>query len=627
MWSLKTKLKHMKYIIAIISLSLTVYANIFAQDVQFKAEARNAVLAGEKFQLVYTVNQEGEDLRLPTLENFTVLMGPSTMQSSSTSFINGKVTRSQQFSYTYIVKCDKPGTYTIDPAQITVDGKKYSSNSLSIDVVKNNGQSTSSSSSSTSGRSTNTQSSSDDSFSKDDLFITVTKNKSSVYQGEPLVLTTKIYTRINLDNISDIKHPSFKNFIVQDIDNGSNIKWSYEFVNNKRYQVGTLEQKILYAQHPGVHEVEPTEIEFLIKQRVARRSGSIFDDFFDNNYRVVKKRVKSKPLKITVKPFPGGEPANFSGGVGNLKMDVTSSQNDAKVNDGITIKINISGTGNHKLISTPKLNIPTDFDVFDPTINNNFTNTTQGMKGSKSFEYLIIPRHEGTFTIDPIQFTYFNTTSKKFETLKSDPIKINVAKSDHPNATSTYVPSSVSKEDVKFIGKDIRYIKTEKLKLKEKGTFLFGSLLFYVGYIFPLIILLIIYLIYRKKLHENANQHLMKNKKANKMAHKRLKQASLYMKENNHEAFYEEVLKAIYTYLSDKLYLPVSELTKEKVVELIEINGANSSVKDQLLEILDTCEFARYSPSSGNSEEMDKLYKKALDTIGTLDNQIKKVNQ
>ncbi len=614
----------MKYIIAIISLSLTVYANIFAQNVQFKAEARNAVLAGEKFQLVYTVNQEGEDLRLPALENFTVLMGPSTMQSSSTSIINGKVTRSQQFSYTYIVKCDKPGSYTINPAQITVDGKRYKSNSLSIDVVKNNGQSNNSSSSNTKD---NTQSSSDDSFSKDDLFITVTKNKSSVYQGEPLVLTTKIYTRINLDNISDIKHPSFKNFIVQDIDNGSNIKWGYEFVNNKRYQVGTFEQKILYAQHPGVQEIEPTEIEFLIKQRVARRSGSIFDDFFDNNYRVVKKRVKSKPLKVTVKPFPGGEPANFSGGVGNLKMEVTASQNNVKVNDGITIKVNISGTGNHKLISAPKLNIPTDFDVFDPTTKNNFTNTVQGMKGSKSFEYLIIPRHEGSFDIDPIEFTYFNTTSKKFETLKSDHIKINVAKSDKPNVTSNYVPSNVSKEDVKFIGKDIRYIKTERLKLKEKGTFLFGSFLFYMGYILPLIILLIVYLIYRKKLHENANVHLMKNKKANKMAQKRLKQASVYLKQNDHEAFYDEVLKAIYTYLSDKLYLPVSELTKEKVVELIETNGADTNVKDQLLEVLDTCEFARYSPSSGDSAEMDKLYKKALDTIGTLDNQIKKVNQ
>ena len=337
-----------------------------------------------------------------------------------------------------------------------MDGEKYQSNSLSIEVVKNEGGNTSQ-------QSQSQQSNGSNSFSKDDLFITVTNNKSSIFQGEPLVLTTKIYTRINLDNISDIKHPDYRNFIVQDIEDGNNIQWTYEFVNNKQYRVGTLERKVLYAQKSGAQTIEPTEIEFLIKQRISRRSTSIFDDFFDNNYRMVKKRVKSKSININIKPFPSPRPKSFSGAVGDLSMKVTCSQNKVKVNDGITIKAVISGTGNHKLMSAPEFNFSTDFDTFDPTTKNNFTNTVSGMKGSKTFEYLIIPRFGGNYTIDPLVFTYFDPKSGKFVTIKSDPIVIEVEKGTEEQNGSTYTPSSVNREDVQFIGKDIRFIKQTRL--------------------------------------------------------------------------------------------------------------------------------------------------------------------
>lgn len=590
--------------------------NLRAQDIEFRAQAKSAVLSGEKFQLIYSINEEGEDLRLPPLNNFTILMGPSVMTSSSTQFINGKVTSSKQYSYTYILKCDKPGKYTIDAAQIMVKGKKYQSNNLTIEVVKDEGGNQASA------QQDETQEGSN-SFAKDDLFITVTNNKSSIYQGEPLVLTTKIYTRINLDNISDIKHPDYRNFIVQDLNTGNNIQWSYEVVNNKQYRVGTYEQKVLYAQNTGKQTIEPTEIEFLVKQRVNRRSGSIFDDFFENNYRMVKKRVESKPITINVKPFPGSQPDNFSGAVGNINMKVTTSQNKVKVNDGVTIKVVISGTGNHKLISAPEFNFSADFDTFDPTPKNDFTNTNAGMKGSKTFEYLIIPRFGGTYTIDPLKFSYFDTKSDKFITLESKPIVIEVEKGSGDDAASSYIPSGVNREDVKFVGKDIRFIKTDKSQLKAKGTFLYGSLIFYLGYIIPLILLLVAIIINKKRMHENANVQLVKNKKANKMAQKRLKKAATYLKEGNHEAFYEEVLKTLYTYLSDKLFLPISELSKEKASSLITERGASEQVKNELLEILDTCEFARFSPSLGGNKEMDELYNKTLDNISKLDNQIK----
>ncbi|GAF02344.1 hypothetical protein JCM21142_3978 [Saccharicrinis fermentans DSM 9555 = JCM 21142] len=596
-------------------LLFSIYGNMGAQDVQFTAKAKQSVLAGEKFQLIFSVNEEGEDFRLPPLSDFTVLMGPSVMTSSSTQIINGKVSRNRQYTYTYILKGDKVGKYTINPAQITIKGKKYTSNKINIEVIKNDGS-----------LQKQQQQSSDANFSNDDLFIRVINNKKSIYQGEPLVLTTKIYTRIDLDNVSDIKHPDFRNFIVQDLSDASNIEWSYEYVNNKQYRVGTFEQKVLYAQKTGVQNISPTEIEFLIKQRVRRRSANIFDEFFDNNYRIVKKRVKSKPIQITVKPYPAGRPRDFSGAVGQLNMKVLTSANKVKVNDGITIKVVISGTGNHKLMSSPTFNFPTDFDVFDPTPKNNFKNTVAGMKGTKTFEYLIIPRFPGKFTIDPLNFSYFDYKSKSFKTISSQPIVIEVEKSGEGEEYTggTYSPSVVNREDVKFVGKDIRFIKTGNPNLKPKGTFLFGSMLFYLGYIIPVLIFMIVFVLYRKRMHENENLHLVKNKKANKMAQKRLKKSSAFLKAKDHEAFYDEVLKALYTYLSDKLYLPVSELNKDKVSMLIEERGVESEVKDELISILDTCEFARFSPESGASEEMDKLYKRALSNISKLDNQIKK---
>lgn len=599
----------------------TILGNISAQDVQFTAQAKQAVLTGEKFQLVFSVNKKGDDFRLPSLTDFTVLMGPSVMTSSSTQIINGKVTRNRQYTYTYILKGDKPGKFNINPAQIVVDGKKHSSNKLSVEVIKNEGAA------SISKRQQKQQTASTDaSFSNDDLLIRVINNKKTIYQGEPLVLSTKIYTRIDLDNISDIKHPDFRNFIVQDLADGSNIQWAYEVINGKQYRVGTFEQKVLYAQKPGKQIIEPTEIEFLIKQRVRRRSQSIFDDFFDNNYRVVKKKVKSKAISIIVKPYPAGKPQKFSGAVGQLKMKMLTSANKVKVNDGITIKVIISGIGNHKLMSTPEFSFPTDFDLFDPTTKNNFKNTTAGMKGTKTFEYLVIPRFPGKYAIDPLKFSFFDYKSGTFKTVTSQPINIEVEKNAEGEEYTggNYSPSSVNREDVKFVGKDIRFIKTGNPNLKPIGTFLLGSILFFLGYIIPLLFLAIIFVFYRKRMHENANLHLVKNKKANKMAQKRLKKSSTFLKAKDHEAFYDEVLKALYTYLSDKLYLPVSELNKDKVSALIEERGVETEVKDELITILDTCEFARFSPGAGASEEMDKVYKRALINISKLDSQINK---
>ncbi len=606
----------MRPIILSLLLFIALMAPAKAQDISFTARAQPAVVVGDKFQLTYTINAEGSDIRLPSLQDFQILMGPSTSYSTSTSIINGKVSRETTYTFTYILKALKEGQFNIPPASIMVDDKKVTSNSVNIKVVEGDTQVQQQS------QATEATGSTSDS---DDLFITVKPSKKTMYQGESFVLTTKIYTKVQLDGLSDIKQPELSSFITQELKSKEGISWSMENINGRTYNVGTYEQKLLFPQKSGQLKIEPTEIEFMVRQRVARnRSRSIFDDFFESNYKVVKKRVKSKPITLDVKPLPKGRPEGYTGGVGQLSMKASVSKQDVTVNDGITLKVVVSGTGNQKFIEEPEIKFPADFDDFDAKISNETSNTTRGMKGSKIFEYLIIPRHAGTFTIPSVKFAYFDPSQGKYNAQESGPIVINVAKGEGTETeTSGIVRSNVNRENVKFIGKDIRFIKTGRVNLKPTGTFLIGSLTFYLALLIPFSLFILMFIINQKRLKENANVTLMKTKKANKIARKRLKKSAHFLKTGEKEAFYEEVLRALWGYMSDKLSLPLSELSKDNASDVL----ANSQVSEDLIadimDILDTCEFARYAPAEG-TDEMDKLYNKTITTISLLENQIKR---
>jgi len=585
----------------------------FAQQTTFKGRAPQTVVLNDKFQLAYTINTEATDIRLPRMDAFTILMGPSISRQYSTTIVNGKVSRETSYTYTYILKAIKPGTFTIPPASIEVDGKRVESNSLTIEVIKDNTQRPSSAQATPDAASGN--------LSSEDLFITNTVSKKSVYKGEPLVLTTRIYTSVNLDAITDKKDPKLSEFLIQDL-KMDNISWSMKNINGKTYNVGIYERKLLFPQKTGKITIGPTEMEFTVKKRVARRTHSIFDDFFESNYRYVKQRVKTKPITITVKPHRGIPPEGYTGGVGNLSMKVTTSKTKVKTNESITLKVIISGTGNHKLITAPKIKFPADFDQFDPTVSNNFTNTMQGMKGTKTFEYLVIPRHAGTYVIPSIKFSYFDPSAGKYKTISSGPITIEVEKGEGDEQMSSVV-SANNRERVKFLGKDIRFIKTGPTKLKPAGTFLFGSLTYYASLIIPLLVFILVYIINRKKLKERSDIQLLKTKKANKMARKRLKQSAKYLKAGEKEQFYEEVLKALWGYISDKLSIPVSELNRDNIRSILEESGVSGEVIDSFINILDDCEFARYAPAA-ESGEMDRIYNQTLETISKIENQIKK---
>ena len=584
----------------------------FAQQVTFKGRAPQAVVLNDKFQLAYTINTDATDIRLPQMDAFQILMGPSISRQYNISNVNGKVTRETTFTYTYILKATKTGTFTIAPATIEVKGNRISSNSLTIEVIKDNTPARSQS---------NTPSAATGSLSSKELFITNTVSKSTVYKGQPLVLTTRIYTQVNLDGISDKKDPKLPEFLIQELDNNK-INWTVENINGKTYNVGVFERKLLFPQRTGKITIEPTEIEFTVKKRIARRSQSIFDDFFESNYRIVKQRVKTKPITITVKPLRGIPPEGFTGGVGNLSMKVTTSKTKVKTNESITFKVVISGTGNHKMVTAPKIKFPVDFDQFDPTVTNNFVNTVAGMKGTKTFEYLVIPRHAGTYIIPSIKFSYFDPAAGKYKTVSSGPINIEVEKGEGEEQLSTVV-SANNRESVKFLGKDIRFIKTGPVKFKPAGTFLFGSFTYYASLIIPLLIFLLVYFINRKKLKERSNMQLLRTKKANKVARKRLKQSAVFLKAGNKEQFYEEVLRALWGYTSDKLSIPISQLNRDNIRSILEESNVSKEVIDTFIDILDTCEFARYAPESG-SEEMDRLYNTTLETISKIENQINK---
>ena len=584
----------------------------FAQQTTFRGKAPQAVVLNDKFQLAYTINTEAENIRLPQMDAFNILMGPSISRQYNISNINGKVTRETTYTYTYILKATKLGKYTIPPATIEVKGNRIESNSINIEVIKDNTPAKTQSS---------TPTAATGNLSSEELFITNTVSKRSVYKGEPLVLTTKIYTRVNLDGISDKKDPKLPEFLIQELDNG-NISWTVENIKGQTYNVGTFEKKLLFPQRTGKITIGPTEIEFTVKKRVARRTHSIFDDFFESNYRIVKQRVKTKPITITVKPHRGIPPEGYTGGVGNLTMKVTTSKTKVKTNESITLKVVISGTGNHKLVNAPKIKFPADFDEFDPTITNKFVNTPAGMKGSKTFEYLVIPRHAGTYVIPSIKFAYFDPAAGKYKTVSSGPINIEVEKGEGDQQSGTVV-SANNKERVKFIGKDIRFIKTGSIKLKPAGTFLFGSLTYYASLLIPLLLFILIYMINRKKIKERSNMALLKTKKANKVATKRLKQSAKFLKAGEKEQFYEEVLRALWGYISDKLSIPASELNRDNIRTILEESNVTQEVVDSFIDILDTCEFARYAPAS-ESGEMDRLYKTTLDTISKIENQIKR---
>jgi hypothetical protein len=354
-----------------------------------------------------------------------------------------------------------------------------------------------------------------------------------------------------------------------------------------------------------------------VRQRV-RQQQSFFDDFFDN-YRIVKAKVVSDPVVISVKDLPG-HPDGFNGAVGNFNFSGALDKNHVKSNEAITLKLTVTGNGNLSLINPPKLELPQDFEAYEPKTSDRVTANDNGLSGSMTFEYLFIPRYAGNFTVPAIPFVFFNPATRQFETRTTGPYDIQVDKgSDDQNSS---VVNSFSKEDVKMIGKDIRFIKQNNFKLKSKGSSFYGTTEFYLVYVLSLIAFAVFYVLNRKKIKESANITLVRNKRANKVALKRLKEASGHLKNNQAELFYESVIKALWGYLSDKLSIPVADLNRERTSENLLSRGISQDTVTELMKIIDDCEFARYAPAAF-SGTMNEIYDGAARVMGVFEKQIK----
>ncbi|HKI87997.1 MAG TPA: BatD family protein, partial [Draconibacterium sp.] len=477
-----------------------------AEQTRFVMSAPNAVETGKQFRLSFTLNERGSNLKLPPdlSSNFDILMGPSTGESTSISTINGRTTTEVTFSYTYILRAKKEGTYEIRPASIEVEGKVFESNSIKIQVVK--GQPQPSSSSSQGGnREQGTQSVN---LGKENLFIRVEMNKKNVFRGEQIISTVKLYVSPNIpiSGFDDVNLPSYEGFYTQDIDIPQQINFSREVYNNKIYQVGVLKKTILFPQQNGKITVKPFSLSLLVRQQVKPRS--FFDDFF-SGYRTVKSTVTSDPVSVNVKDLPPA-PAYFMGGVGNFNVTSNISSQDVTTNDAVTLTLKISGTGNIRLIKNPELKLPADFEVYDPKATDNVNATNNGVTGTKTIEYLFQPRFEGDYIIPAIQFAYFNPATGSYVTRSTKEYDLHVKKGNEEQSAT--VVSSLRKENVQLIGKDIRFIKQGNPSLNARGYTFFGTLGFYSIYAGSGLLFLLLFVVYRKKAKENANIALMRNK-------------------------------------------------------------------------------------------------------------------
>lgn len=583
-----------------------------ANEISFKASAPQSVVMGEQFRLTYVINAEGKDLRVQEMPDFEVLMGPSQSTSYSTSWVNGKSSSETTVSYTYILMPKKEGTFTIAPATIKVKDATYTSNGLSIKVLPPD----------KSGKTTAERvQSASTTISDDDFFVRMIVSKHDVYEQEGFLVTFKLYAARPC-GINGVKFPEFEGFMAQEIDL-PNKQWVQDRYKDRNYFTVDLRQVVLYPQRTGDLTIGKGTYDAVIRVSTPQKARSIFDDFFDS-YREVNKQLVSSPATIHVKPLPSGKPASFSGAVGSYSMTARISANQVKANDAVTVNVQITGNGNIKMAKNPEVTFPNDFEIYDPKVDTQTKTTTAGVSGTKTIEYMAIPRYAGDFEIPSVEFSYFDTKSASYKTLKSDAFQLHVEKGEEGAASAPVVSNFANKESVKYLGQDIRFLKTRGIHFSPKREeVFFGTALYAMSYLVPLLLFIVFFIVYRKQIKENADLAQVRTKKANKIAVKRLKNAGKLLQAQQKEAFYDEVMRALWGYLSDKLNMPLSSLTKDNVEAELAKYGVDEALTRDFMEILNTCEFARYAPSQA-SDAMDKLYEQTIDAIGKMENTIKK---
>ena len=581
--------------------------------------APSHVAVGEQFRLTYTVNtQNVSDFRAGDIpDELEVLIGPNRSMQSSYQMINGHTSSTSSITYTYIVSATKNGSFTIPPAHIVAGGKTIASNSITIKV-----------SGSASSAHQQRQQRDDDGaelrdagsqISGSDLFIKVSANKNRVHEQEPIVLTYKVYTLVSLTQLRG-DMPDLKSFYTQEVDLPQQKSFSVERVNGRAYRTCTWSQYVMFPQITGKLQIPSITFEGIVVQQ--NRNVDPFEAFFNggSGYIEVKKKIVAPGIEIQVDPLPQ-RPTNFSGGVGKFTISAQLDKTETKANDPVSMRVIISGTGNLKLLKQPVINVPKDFDKYEPKVTDKTKLTSSGIEGSMIYDVLIVPRHQGKYEIPPVELTYFDTSENAYKTIKSEGFTLDVAKGSGAASVSDF-----SGQDLQELSKDIRYIKLGDTRQRAQDDFFFGSTAYWISLAVLALIFITLFIVFRQRAIDNANvtkmRGKMRGKKANKVATKRLKQAAKLMKEGKASAFYDEVLRALWGYVGDKLNIPVEQLSHDNISQKLSERAVDADTIGLFIGALDECEFERYAPGDPKGN-MNKVYDKAMTAISQIEGLMK----
>ena len=599
------------------SILLTLFAvTITATAQKLVAGAPSHVSVGEQFRLTYTINtQDVDNFRAGNFPDaFEVLMGPSTSRQSSFQMVNGHTTSSSSITFTYIVCANKNGTFTIPPAQIRCDGKVVKSNSVKINVSGRQQAQRGGGGGGYDGEPQMRPSGSH--ISGSDLFIKVSANKQRVHEQEPILLTYKVYTLVQLTRL-DGKMPDLKGFHTQEVQLPQQKSFKVETYNGRPYRTVTWSQYVMFPQMTGKLEIPSITFDGTVVMQ--NRDIDPFEAFFNggSGYVEMKKKIKAPGITIQVDPLPN-RPADFSGGVGKFNISAQLTPASIKTNDAVTLRVIVSGVGNLKLIKEPVVVFPKDFDRYDAKVTDKTKLTANGVEGSMIYDFIAVPRNAGKYEIPPVKFVYYDTSTNKYATIESKGFTLNVAQGAKGGGVSDFTG-----QDVDLLNKDIRHIKTTPEELHGVNEFFFGSTSYWVTLALLAIAFISLFVIFRQRAIDNANIGKMRGKKANKVATKRLRVANKLMTAGRSSEFYDEVLRALWGYVGDKLNMPVESLSRENISQRLserEVSDANVKL---FISALDECEFERYAPGDAKGN-MNKTFNAAMTAIENIEDTMKK---
>lgn len=597
-------------------------------DVALKVSAPSTVEAGGKFRVQFTVNtQNVSNFVSPDFKGLNVIYGPATSSQSSFQMINGHTSQSSSTIYTFVLMADAPGTFTIGPASVLVDGKTVKSRPAQIKVLSS-GAGASSQGGGTGGNgstygnggrqpSAPVAAQGQPVAAGKDLFMTATASRTTVHEQEAILLTYKIYTLVDLTQLEG-KLPTLDGFQIQEIPLPRNKEFSLEQYNGRNYRSVVWSQYVLFPQKSGNLTIPSITYEGVVVTR--NRSLDPFEAFFNGqSYTEVKRKITTPALTIHVQPLPS-KPAGFSGAVGKFTLSSSISATEVNANDAVTLRLSVKGSGNMKLIATPEVAFPKDFETYDAKVDDNFKLTPSGLAGTKDFEYLAVPRHAGTYEIPAVQFVYFDTESRGYKTLTTEPytIKVNKGQGGNGQSVSNY---SGQQQDVQQLNQDIRFIKKGAVQLRQRGDTFFGTWKYWAAYLLPTLLFVLIIILGRKRMKANANVALSRGKRANKVASRRMKKARKLLDDHNQNAFYDEVLRALWGYVGDKFNMSQESLNKENIAQALAWRQVPQENIQQFIQVLNDCEFARYAPGDAN-HNMENVYNSAVSAISKMEDSL-----